>query len=79
MGNKVNKNAIKVGAFSPRNAISIKEHVGAYGEDDDPEQLWLGITVSRREMCVTSKKTGKTFTINWEKISELAIKAGINK
>ena len=79
MGNKVNKNAIEVGTFSPRNAIAIKEHVAVYGEDDDPEQLWLSITVSRREMCVTSKKTGKTFIVDWEKIIKLAIEAGINE
>ena len=79
MGNKINKNIIDVGTLFPSNAKNFQEHVGNYGEDDDPEQLWIGITVSRREMCVTSKKTGKTFTINWEKISELAIKAGINK
>ncbi|ORF04898.1 hypothetical protein BGI05_00685 [Snodgrassella alvi] len=79
MGNKVNKNAIKVGALYPSNAIAIKEYVGEYGEDDDPEQLRLDITISRREMCVTSKKTGKKFIVDWEKIIELAIEAGINK
>jgi len=79
MGNKINKNAIEVGTLFPSNAKTFKEHVGDYGEDDDPEQLWFGITVFRREMCVTSKKTGKTFIVDWDKIIELAIKAGINE
>ena len=79
MGNEVNKNVIDVGTLFPSNAIAINEHVAVYGEDDDPEQLWLSITVSRGEMCVTSKKTGKTFTVDWEKIIELAIEAGINE
>ena len=79
MGNKVNKNAIEVGSLYPSNAIAIKEHVAVYGEDDDPEQLWLSITISRGEMCVTSKKTGKTFIVDWEKIIKLAIEAGINE
>lgn len=79
MGNEGNKNVIDVGTLFPSNAIALKEHVADYGEDDDPEQLWLSITVSRREMCVTSKKTGKKFIVDWEKIIELAIEAGINE
>ena len=79
MGNEVNKNVIDVGTLFPRNAVSLLEHVGNYGEDDDPEQLGLGVTVTRREMCVISKKTGKKFIVDWEKIIELAIEAGINE
>ena len=64
MGNKVNKNAIEVGSLYPSKAISLLEHVADYGEEDDPEQLGLGITVTRREMCVISKKTGKKFIVD---------------
>jgi len=39
MGNEVNKNVIDVGTLFPSNAVSLLEHVGDYGEDDDPEQL----------------------------------------
>ena len=76
--NKKNAND-ELGTLFPKDQYFISISVGKYEDDERDIKLSLGSIVNSNEMCVLCFETGKTYVIEWNKVIELAIAAGIAK
>lgn len=76
--NKKNAND-ELGTLFPKDQYFISVSVGKYEDDERGIRLSLGSIVNSNEMCVFSYETGKTYVVEWEKVIELAIEAGVVK
>lgn len=74
--NKKNAND-ELGTLFPKDQYFISVSVGKYEDAKRGIRLSLGSIVNSNEMCVLCFETGKTYVIEWNKVIELAIAAGI--
>ncbi len=65
-----------IGQVHDENTLFLRESVGD-ASDQDGNSYELATSVSG-QMIVTSKKTGKKFTLDWQEFLNLAVMRGIN-
>ena len=61
-----------------KGAMFLRQYVGA-AEDEDGGGYEMSVNVAGQHPIVTSKKTGNIFTLNWNDIVNMAVKAGIDR
>jgi len=64
---------VAVGTIHPKTAVFMSQHVGAAG---DEFELMTSMNLSP---MIQSRVTGKTWSLGWQELVQLAIAAGVNK
>lgn len=70
---------MKIGTIHPKTKLFMRESVGNAQDDEKGITYELNTNFGNGIPIVRSSKTGKHFTLSWEDIIDLAVKAGIDE
>lgn len=67
-----------IGKIHPRKTMFFRQAVGTI-KDDEGNEYGATFNMGGMHPIIESKQTGKWFTLSWDDIVKLAIKAGVDK
>ena len=66
------------GTVHPPDTMFLREHVGEARDSEGTEKYLMAVSLGDKTPILTSKTTGKIFTVTWHQIMDLAVRAGID-